>query len=76
MEAKKMTRSEMGYNKAKLVCSNCDESIRTEGKDYYECHKMTEEANWVQPHGFCDFHTTKIYEEISEKARSGYNNHG
>ena len=50
--AKKMKREDMGYNKAKLVCSN-----------------------WVQPNGFCDFHSTITFETMLEKARNGFRNH-
>lgn len=73
--AKKMKREDMGYNKAKLVCSNCDTGRRAEGQSIYICQLMEEESNWVQPHGFCDFHSTKTFESMLEKARKGFRNH-
>lgn len=68
----KMKREDMAYNKAKLVCSNCDEGSRNDGQDIYTCHKMADESNWVQPHGFCDFHSAKELDKMMSAARDGY----
>lgn len=69
---KKMNREDMGYNKAKLVCSNCDGGVRNEGQDIYTCYKIEGENNWVQPHGFCDFHSGKLFEGILKNAKDRY----
>jgi len=68
---KKVKREEMNYNKAKWVCSNCEASNRVVGQSYYVCYKMADENNWVQPHGFCDYHSAKIFQELLDQARNG-----